>query len=362
MPGVVLDLDLPAASDTMADFRAKLVVALEAIAADLEPRITAGQLDITTALSIGGAPLYNVGGLRLVGGESTVAGTLYIGDDDELYVHTEAGAVQITLNGALDISSLGTIGGDFGGVNPAAVTYDDLSGEFRFTESPGQWADLVADDVVLRGANGTVRLGLHPTFGTSSSFLFSSLPTVGIGGLAYDSSTSSLVDASSIRETAEHLFTDIDVDGTATIADADIEVLRHGAQVIVHPLTLFNAGHTDGPITSTNSPPGSAYVEIGAAGEARWPLYGLRAGNQVNKITITGLAEGITPVIVLYHQQYTATVALPHTVTAGNFGVDGYVEMTLDTPYLMTALDCFWVSILGGTVNVAQAIIAYETP
>ncbi len=158
MPGVDLNLDLPTLADTFSDVVTKLVTAIEAIAADIEPRITGGQLEINTEVSMGGAPLINVGGLRLAGGETTVPGAIYVNGDHDFLVTTDAGPVQLTLNGTINVAALGTIGGDYGGINPAVVYYDNTSGEYRFTEEPGVWADVAVDDLLLNGDAGILRL------------------------------------------------------------------------------------------------------------------------------------------------------------------------------------------------------------
>lgn len=197
MPGIDLNLDLPTLEDNFAVIVAKLVTALEAIEADLAPRIPAGALDITTALDLGGAPLVNAGGVRLMGGESTVPGTMYM--DDELRVMTAYGAVQITNNGALNIAGSGGIGGDYGS-GAEAVTYHAGSREYRFNTGPGQWGHVACDDVVLKSAAGThaVRLGASDTLGGSLSIFVQSLPATGVGLLAYRAATSELVDATSV--------------------------------------------------------------------------------------------------------------------------------------------------------------------
>lgn len=194
MPGVDLDLDLPSLSDPLSTIVSKLVTAVSTIEDDLADRVTAGELDLDTTVSLNGNPLTNVGGVRLLGGESTVVGTLYM--DEELNIVTTAGVVQLTSNGAINASSIGGIVGDYGGANPAAVTYDDASGEFRFTEAPGTYADIVCDDIKLIGAGGSLRLAVDATLSGAQFLNFKSFPSSGVGLLVYQASDSTLIDGS----------------------------------------------------------------------------------------------------------------------------------------------------------------------
>ncbi len=193
MPGVDLNLNLPTLADTMATTVAKIVIALDAIETDLAAKVTVGELDITEELSMGGAPLINVGGLQLSGGVSTVPGTLYMAGD-ELFIETAAGAVQITAAGAIDIAAAGTIGGDYGGANPASVLYNDVAGEYRFFEDTNVWADLAADDVTLKAAAGQVRLTAKSD--TASSYTLSMPTAVPVSTLAVQMSSAGILTAS----------------------------------------------------------------------------------------------------------------------------------------------------------------------
>jgi len=209
MPGSDLDLDLPSDGETFVNFAAKVVAALAAIQADLEPRIGAGALDIDTELSMNGAPLTNVGGIRLQGGGSSVVGTLYM--DEELHAVTSAGDVQITDNGALAITALGVIGGDYGGSNPAAVTFQDSDGSYWFKEDPSTWADVYMRDLFLNGAAGSLRVTLDSSFSGNQVVKFKSLPADS-GVLVYKASDDTLNDNASVR--ADNLrAVDVDISG-----------------------------------------------------------------------------------------------------------------------------------------------------
>ncbi len=233
MPGVALNLVLPTLADTFSDIVAQLVTAVEAIEADLEPRITAGELNIDTELSVGGAPVTNVGGLRLTGGETAVAGSVYIDDDDEFHLVTTAGDIQLTLNGGINVTALGSIGGDYGGVNPAAVTYDDASGEYRFTEDTGDWAILAAESIRLHGTLGAILIKVN----AAATGYTLTLPPAPASTLALQMSSAGLVSTSNAFTGA--------VSSTSTVTGTDMRYT--GYQLVMGPAACAHSeSATDG--------------------------------------------------------------------------------------------------------------------
>ncbi len=221
--GSNIDVDLPVPGDTYAEITAKLKAAIEQLVELLEAPIDSGALDLTTPLSLHGAPLINVGGIRLVGGESTEAGTAYIDGAGELHVVTTLGDVQITLNGNLNVAALGTIGGDYGGANPATVTYDDTSGEYRFKEDSAVWASVVAAEFIAKNPTvGSIAFGVDPAITTAKTFTIKSLPASGVSGLAYVAADGTVVDANATRETLAHKFTNIDLTGNVVVSNRSL--------------------------------------------------------------------------------------------------------------------------------------------
>lgn len=81
-------------------------------------------------------------GLTNQASQPATAGFAYI-YNNEWYLNDGLGNdVRITLNGALDASSVGGIGGDYGGGNPAAVSFNDANSKYTFTTDPGVYAAL----------------------------------------------------------------------------------------------------------------------------------------------------------------------------------------------------------------------------
>ncbi len=355
MPGTPLNLDLPTLSDTFSTIVSKLVTAVSAIEDDLGPRVTSGELNLTSEVNLNGNALVNVGGVRLTGGSSTVEGTLYL-EDDELWVMTAAGAVRLTSDGTINVAGAGTIGGDYGGVNPATVVFVDSAGQYVFREDTGVYADLVADDLVLRGDTGLIRFSAHAGLSGTREISVKTLPTSGVSNLVYSSADSTLEDGAVVRATNEALFTDLDCTGTLTT-----DIFKHGDMTFVVPLTLFRAGYTLSASQGSDAT-FSSYTNIQPGGAARWPIEGLRVGDRVKTVKVTGNSPTASSPVVTVGTS-TSAGQTSHTYTGtGNFGVDGYFSMELDTPVTLAQTDTLWISVVGGEVNMRHAVVIFDRP
>lgn len=146
MIGTPLNLNLPLTSDTMVGVVTKTAAALSALADSIADQATPSAIDINTALEFGGNWALNTGGVVLVDGNSPSApGSLYY-HNGEFFLVDSTGAIQVTNTGTLNVASLGTIGGDYGGSNPALESYVASANEYRFYEnsSTNTWAGLSA--------------------------------------------------------------------------------------------------------------------------------------------------------------------------------------------------------------------------
>lgn len=198
MPGVDLNLDLPSLGDTFASILAKWNVAFSAIEDDLAAKVVPAEISINAALSMGGNYLTNTGAVTFLPGNApTTAGSLYY-KSGEFFVRNSTGELQVTSGVGLNTASVGAIVGDYGGGNPARVSYDDISGEYRFTEDTGVRADVDVDDVILHSASGSVRLGVDNNISTSRQLIYKSLPSSGVSLLVYNSSTSTVEDHNTV--------------------------------------------------------------------------------------------------------------------------------------------------------------------
>jgi hypothetical protein len=346
MPGVDLNLDLPSLSDNLSDIVSKIVIALAAIEDDLADDVTPSEFNVNTALSLAGNTLTNAGSVLLVSGNvPSAAGSIYY-DSGEFYAIDSTGVIQLTDAGNLNAASLGTIGGDFGGANPAQVTYDDASGEYRFTEDTGVYADLVADDVVLMGASGSVRLGVAAGITTARQFLFDDLPTSGITLLAYDSATSTVEDAGNVTldvditttgpVTAATLVVTTEIDATTAGIDIGDAGIRHGEHVLSQRM---GAGfHYDGVGGITHGTYGEITCPFGASFLIH--VLGLERGKRVTKIKVTGNdasspLAGSTFIVSRCNSDGTETTQAHTSSRSGALGGPFEYTLTITSPFIL---------------------------
>lgn len=196
MVGTDLNLTLPASGISMSTNVERIAVALAAIEASLADLVTPAALNINGPVDFDGNSLEQVSAVKFAtGNHSTSAGSIYY-DNGEFYVVDATSAIQLTLNGQINVAGVGGIVGDYGGSNPATVTYVDSSGQYVFTEDTGVYADVVCDDVILKGDNGSVILGVDAALAGTRTANFKTLPSSGSALLAYNSATNAIEDAS----------------------------------------------------------------------------------------------------------------------------------------------------------------------
>lgn len=355
--GSDISLDLPIPGDTYADITAKLKAAIEVLQEVLEASIDSGSLDLTTALSLHGAPIINVGGLRLTGGQSSEIGTVYTDGSGELHTVTPSGDIQLTLNGDINVAALGTIGGDYGGGNPAAVTYDDASAEYRFVEDVNQWASLVAKEFIAKNnsGGGSVAFGVDSAITSAKTFKIKSLPASGVSGLAYVAADGTVVDANQTRETLTHKFTSIDLTGKIYQGEDSIEIAlsdykQPGASAAI--VVDFNFGGSDNIAFTLPSGSNVAYFFI---------KHNLPVGKRIKSVKMTGNASAAATSTVLLKQLYDTTSVVATTQT-GNYNTTGYRLLTVDTPAALVASEITIVKVISGSsdIDFTHATVVFD--
>lgn len=351
--GSNLSVTLPTTEDTFVDIVAKLSAAIELLAEVLEAPIDSGSLDITTALTLNGAPIINVGGLRLVGGLSTQPGTMYIDSSGELHVVTTVGDIQITSNGDLNVAALGTIGGDYGGGNPATVTFDDTSGEYRFQEDTNDWATIVAETFIAKvnGGAGSISFGALSSITTARDFKIKSLPASGVSGLAYEASSGGVVDANQTRETLTHKFTNIDITG---------EIFR-GEQTQVIPFGPAQLGGATSLLAQDPTFGGSgaavAWVLPASNNVVQGIKHSLPVGTRIKSVYIQGTSGVAASSIQLWKQNYDSGTNVAVTLTGG-FHTVGYVNIAINTPFELAANEQLIIKVAAGAADIKLTHIA----
>lgn len=322
MPGQPLNLDLPSLADPFAEILAKLLIALAAIEDDLEGLIVPSEININASLSLEGNALTDAGSLQLLAGNvPTAAGAIWYADG-EFYMRDASGVIQITSNGSLNVASIGTIVGDYGGVNPARVSYDNASGEYRFTEETGVWADLVADDLILNSATGSVRFGVDDAITTARQFIIKDLPASGVSCLVYDASTSTVESSENQRITNDLLCTRIDV----------LEE-KHGDRTWTFvPAPFANVGATTMVLTIASD---MLTYRLSSTGTTLISLQKVRKGDRIKSLRFTGAIVLTDPTVAVV-SQVAGAATVSTTTGSGAMGAVGGRTYTLDTPLVLT--------------------------
>jgi hypothetical protein len=328
MIGSALDLSLPLIGDTMANVVAKTATALAAIEDVLEAKVTPASMNLNAEMALGGNRITGLGALTLVSAAvPTAAGSMYYADG-EFYLIDATGAIQVTSEGALNLGATGTIVGDYGGVNPARVTYDDASGEYRFTEETGIYADLVADDVILKSAAGSVRLGATNDITTARSLLVKELAASGVSVMVYNAATSTLEMAETTRATNDVKVTTLNATGNATVNE-----LRHTGNMYKALSPLLDGAAFSGTVT-----PVQAFgVQYTSAGGSYFLYCRLKYRDRLKGITLRLNKTSGGNITVQTYRMNGLTGALATIGAYGTQGVGNYTTAGVgDYSYIIT--------------------------
>lgn len=176
-----MDLDLPVVSTTIGPtWASKINAALLQIAEHTHAsgdgvKVTPVGMNINQDLSIGDNNLTAVRTVRLSSQGGVVATPTDLGcivnvNGDLYWVNNAGTPVQLTTGGAINIASVGTIGGDYGqpGV-PASVSYSDTTKTFTFLQDTGEAAELFVGDLnIANAATGALSVSIGANAATAS--------------------------------------------------------------------------------------------------------------------------------------------------------------------------------------------------
>lgn len=368
MIGTNPNLDLPTLSDTMSTIVSKIVTALSALGTSITDRATPAALNITSNLSIGGNHLTNVGGLILASGNAPVAaGSIYY-DSGNFYAKDATGVIQLTSAGAINLSAIGAIGGDYG-TGPETFNYDLPSQEYRAKASSTLWADVVLDDLVLMepGASPSESVRITAQAMTASYTLTLPAAVPGSTSLVQMSSAGVLTASSTVAE-------DTTFSGSLIVSGDLAHTEIHSVTL---PPILHRTWHTGG---STEGTPGSDGVYVDGLlateilGDAlNWTYRsaylsqaGMRTGDRPLTVILyfNGLAAGTKSVNLIRSN----SAGLLHTIHSENFTNTGAVTLTIDidVPVAMEDGNHYYVEVngpSGGSVDRLGAIVVkYDHP
>ena len=172
---------IPSASDTRAVARANLTTLLTNILDDIEPSVTAAQININSNLSfLSGGTKYAATDVAYVGFEDRATDTSQVESaytkSGELYYHDGAGnKVQLTSGGSAVAGSSGDITGTGYGAASVEINWHAGTKEYRFKTGSGteDLADVIVDRVRFLEASGTDYATLGAQAAMSGTVAFS---------------------------------------------------------------------------------------------------------------------------------------------------------------------------------------------
>jgi hypothetical protein len=146
-------------------------------------KVTPAGLNINSDLPIGDNNVTGVRTIRLSSqgsapAEATDLGCIVNVGGDLYWINGAGTPVQLTTGGAINIASVGTIGGDYGQPGVAAsVAYSDTTKTFTFLQDTGESAELFVGDInIANAASGALSVSIGANAATASYALI--LPVV----------------------------------------------------------------------------------------------------------------------------------------------------------------------------------------
>jgi hypothetical protein len=285
--GDPLSTSIPAVGAAGTGYATSINARLAEIEAILESDVPYSSLT-GSELDLNNVPIRDATYVELYEGAST-PGASPVGRlaryQNNLYWVTDEGAVRITLDGALDASSVGGIGGDYGGGNPALVSFSDGTSVYEFYDDSNTltWAYVRSRGLdIADGAATTDVIRLRaPAIAASYDFTF---PT------ALPGSNRSVLVISSAGAVEPN-------DSTNTITNtvrcgANVDINLSGTGTLVHGEREFTVTLGDGirqavsGVWSTAGCNGMG-IQSTTAGQAYFQISGFQRGWKLKAVKVT---------------------------------------------------------------------------
>lgn len=345
MPGVPLNLSYPVVGEPIATALGKLLAILQALQADIEPKVTSAEFTWVGDQSASGHALTALSRLQLEDILSSVGvatGSVYFKLGDA-YCMTASGEVRLTSGGAINAAGIGGIVGDYGGSNPARVTYTDLTDIYSFTADVGDYSELEVSGVRFRNTGNWLTLRADPATSSAITWSLSAAPGAGVSLLRQ--SSAGLVDAVTTISNATTFSANVNFTGAGKVT--------HGAR------TRLDLARGIGGVNYTNGIQGivctgNASPDIPVPGSQTWErVTGLRAN--VEKAIATTLT--LTPMSVNATTGVTAAVgAGVSSAATGRFAMN----LPLTTPAAHSDVIHYFIRVSGAD-TLANADRVYST-
>jgi hypothetical protein len=366
-------------------YATQVSAALQEIKDDLEADINSASITIDANLDWNGYEVGEVGALELEDKSAAFSGPTNVlkaySRSGEFYWNDGAGnQVQVTSNGSLNAAALGGINGDYGGGNPASVSFDDANSVFVFTQDPGVSAKIDVGSILIRdevasayaitiespaalaaayslilpaalpAATGILLVTTAGTVGTLSTTLTPALTsltttgTLGVGTNATVGGTLAVTGASTFTGTLTasndasvvgdlivgddlNVFGDVIAAGTVTADD----YLHGSLQLNISPLSAFL------PSLGSASISGGS-ISSGAALTVCLPI-SLMVGDRITAVTVAGADTGLSVTARLKSQTHAGVVSNRSDLYTSPAGSAAFSSALANVTALVVAAD-----------------------
>ena len=293
---------------------------LTEVMARLSARVPLSSLLLTSSLDVNGQALLNALYLVLNNtssspGSSPVNRVTAFGGN--MYWVGPAGPVQMTAGASLNSAALGGIIGDYGGANPAKVSYDSANTRYEFfhNQSTNTWANLRARGIdISAAATGTVMAQLR--YGGAGTLTFTLPPTLPAAAAIVG------IDNTGAITSNPALGVDITLGGTTKI--------KHGSRSIDwHCALAFASAGSYSTAISSNVPNWT----VGNSSTVYVYLPALETGMRINSVELAQVDVGGAATVTFNTNAWPGTPA-PIAVTASAPGA-GRILYTFNTPDIL---------------------------
>jgi hypothetical protein len=287
--GQDLGVDPPAVGATGPGYATTMNAAVQACIDAIEAGATTSTgLTVDSAVEFNGYNLTEAGAVHFESksGAYTTATGCYFRSGD-FYVNDSSGnQIRITASGALNSAAVGGIGGDYGGSNPASVTFNEASSKYIFLESASVKAALEFGTArYVASTSGNVVSVLAPASLAASYTVTWPTAVPASNGSALVMSTAGV-----ISTTMTPSWTSVTASGAisgATVTTAEAGIRRGEATVSLSP---FDARVWDGVDDSTvsiarNGGTGTWYISLTASEYCLIPLH-VTQGDRIKAVTV----------------------------------------------------------------------------
>lgn len=215
--GSELNETLPEVGDSAPVAAARIIDTLERLVEAVEAQVPSSAVDVDADFDMQGHGFTDTGSLglaNLADTDDVPTGHLFRFENNLWFVHPD-GAFQLTAGDTLNISITGGIGGDYGGSNPALVSFSDATASYLFYDdaSSGAFADVECDDLAIHnGTANSVRFEAHSGVSGTKTLTYmntvvpgagTSVMTVNSSGQVSNNNDTSITDDLNLSSTAE---------------------------------------------------------------------------------------------------------------------------------------------------------------